>query len=254
MARASGTYAIITAPNPIPLDWPLTQEQADFLLNYNLEAMARLTVNPKELLKVGFQSPKELVAFAWRLLETDLSPIIRDMPYLKGPGFIHKKLYMIIALHGDVEDAARLLNRLKGVVQFFGLGEVPGEHDANTVLAESMGFFLMRDHFMPQKDRALMQEIEDYLLNCTIYGTDSCWPRNDGSGGDDDMRRYALNALAISCGERGRARIKEYAALPDEFSHIIAENRFELTKRIESYAHEIRHTLKPVLPREMMNE
>ena len=94
-------------------------------------------------------------------------------------------------------------------------------------------------------------EIEDYLLSCTRYGTPTCWPREDDLGPDDEMRRYALDALAISCGERGRARIQEYADDPQyEFSHIIAEHCFKLRDQVLSHGEEIPKTLSPVLPRE----
>ena len=249
--QLSAARGPIHLPNPFPSDWPLTQAQAEFLILYKAEAIARLSVDPQELLKVGFQSPKELVAFAWQLLETDLTPIERDMPILRGAGFVRQKLFVVIALHGDEEDAARLLERLKGVVQKSHLEESFGEYLEHTMLAESMGLFLMRDHFMPQKDRARMQEIEDYLLSCTRYGTPTCWPREDDLGPDDEMRRYALKALAISCGERGRARIQEYADDPQyEFSHIIAEHCFKLRDQVLSHGEEIPKMLSPVLPRE----
>ena len=248
--QLSAARGRIHLPNPFPSDWPLTQAQAEFLILYKAETIARLSVDPQELLKVGFQSPKELVAFAWQLLETDLTPIERDMPYLRGAGFVRQKLFVLIALHGDEEDAARLLERLKGVVQKSYLEESVGEYLEHTMLAESMGLFLMRDHFMPQKDRARMQEIEDYLLSCTRYGTPTCWPREDDLGPDDEMRRYALMALAISCGERGQARIQEYAEMPGDFSRIIADVNFKLRDQVLSHGEEIPKTLSPVLPRE----
>ena len=235
-------------PEVIPKDWPMTFEQFEFLMSGHLESMGRRSVDPDALNRAGFKNQKDLVAFAWEMLERDLSPFKRDQAF--APGHIHQVLYMIIGLHGDMKDAERLFHRLKNLKQKPSGIEPADEHVANKMLAQSMGLFLMRDHFMPQEDRALMEEIEDYLLDCTRYGTPSCWPREGLKSGDDEMRRYALMALAISCGEKGQARIQEYAEMPGDFSHIIADVNFKLRDQVLSHGEEILQMLSPVLPRE----
>ncbi len=236
-------------PKVTPKDWPMTFEQFNFLMSGSLQTLVRRAVNPEELKKAGFQSPKDLVAFAWDMLDADLTPFKRDQGF--PPGYIHQACFMMIGLHGDLEDAERLYHRLKSLVQKPIFEEAADESIANCALAQSMGLFLMRDHFMPQEDRSLMEEIEDYLLGCTKYGTPSCWPCADLDSGDDDMRRYALRALAMSCGEKGKARIQEYADDPQyEFSHIIADVCFELRDKVLIYGKEIPKMLSPVLPKE----
>ena len=233
-----------------PSDWPLSFEQLDFLMSGRLEKMARRSAEPKNREQAGWKTPQEMVAFAWNLLEADLHPIERDQGI--EPGKIHEAVFFLIGLHGDLEDARRLFDRLKSLVQAPREVEASDEHSAHTALAEAVGFFLMRDHFMPQKDRALMEEIEAYLSNCARYGAPSSWPREDAPSGNDDMRRYALKALAISCGEKGRERIQEYLNQPEgTLGRIAGQVCFDLTKRVESEAEEIRRTLQPVLPREI---
>jgi hypothetical protein len=232
-----------------PKDWPMTFEQLDFLMTGSLEWVGRKSVDLKALNEAGFKTTKDLVAFAWDLLGRDLEPIRRDQGI--DPGYIHRDCYLLIGLHGDLEDASRLYHRLKSLVRKPSFQTSADELIANNMLAQSMGLFLMRDHFMPQEDRALMEEIEQYLLGCTIYGTPSCWPTEGIKGGDDGMRRYALKALAMSCGEKGRERIQEYADDPEsDFSHIIAEVCFKQRDRVLGFEDDIKKTLSPVFARE----
>jgi hypothetical protein len=106
----------------------------------------------------------------------------------------------------------------------------------------------MRDHFMPQEDRSLMAEIEDYLLSCTVIDTPSCWPYPDLDNGNDSLRRYALNGLAYGCSARAEERIKTYLALPEnDLFHIEGEYDRKEMEETQKRGDEIRAKLVPVL-------
>ena len=233
----------IALPETKPDDWPITRAEVELLRSDHL----KLELKPWN--ELGYRHRADLVAFARKVLESDLAPIDRDLDN-SFSGRIQGAAYQLLGLYGSIEDAARHFQDVKDIVHRGGFYKEPvSDMLKNMDMVRSLGFYLMRDHFMPQSNRELMVEIEDYLLNCTVIGTPSCWPYPDFDNGDDDLRRYALNALAYGCSERTKERLKTYTSLkePDLF---LTEGRYdqEEMEKIEKRGDEIRAKLVPVLP------
>ena len=239
----------IALPDSTPDDWPLSVDEIRLLRRNHL----KLELKPWETL--GFHNREDIVDLAHKTLASDLSPIARDVV----DGFIGQLqgyAYQLLGLYGSLEDAERHFNAVKEIVHQGGLYEEPASNIVrHWQMLRSLGFYLMRDHFMPQKERSLMVGIGDCLLSCTSSGTPSCWPYPDYDNGDDSLRRYALNALSYSCSERAKERIKTYTSLPEP-DLFLTEGRYdqEEMEKIEKRGDEIRAKLRPVLSEKDLKE
>ena len=240
---------MVGIPEKTPEDWPLTRDEVE-LLRGDL-----LKLDPKPLEAAGLYKRSEIVKFAYKVLDLDLSPIERDL-ILITEGQLKGKAYYLLGLYGALGDAEKHFQDVKSIVHDVEYHkESDNDQRLHLRMVESLGFYLMRDHFMPQNDRKLMIEIEDYLLNCTIIDTPSCWPYPNRDNGNDDLRRYALNALAYSCSDRAKEQIKTYLAQPKELIlHIAGECNQRHMEEIEARADEIREKLLPGLSEKEMEE
>ncbi len=230
----------IGLPDVIPEDWPLTREEIEAL------EFSPVGLYTKALESIGLHTRSEIVAYAYKLLEMDLSPLER----YRHAGFFQGVAYQLLGLYGSLEDAEKHFHDVKSIVhQGEYLAEPLNDMLKNMQMIRSLGFYLMRDHFMPQENRSLMVEIEEYLLSCTIIDTPSCWPFSDLENGNDELRRYALNALSYSCSEKAKERMKTYLSLPEQrLLHIEGKYDQKELEETEKRGDEIRAKLKPVLP------
>ncbi len=237
------TECIVAVPDVTPEDWPLTNREVEYLRGDLLK------LDLKALDAIGLHKRAEIVAFAKRVLAADLAPIERDL-VLISEGQLKGKAYYLLGFYGSLEDATRHILEVKSIVHREDpWTESPSDSTKHERMIRALGFYLMRDHFMPQKDRALMTEIEDYLLSCTVIDTPSCWPYPDLDNGNDNLRRYALKALAYGCSARAEERIKSYLGESErKLLRLEGEYDREEMEKIEKRGDEIRAKLVPVLP------
>ncbi len=243
--KASDAAAqILGTPKKIPDDWPLTREEHD-LLTRNAKSGA---LDPKKLARAGLHSRKEIVDFAYRVLQMDLAPIARDMMstayYLVPLG-----AYTLLGYYGSLEDAAAQFEAVKAIDgQAVAEGRTPESRKFESMV-ETLGYYLMRDHFMPQKDRRLMMEIEDYLYRCSELNAPSCWPYEGMETSNDELRDGAFEAISYGCGERAKARAKKYAAEVEGCIYFVfGKDALEEMARVEGMQEKVVRQLPPVLP------
>ncbi len=236
--------AVLSSPKVVPADWPLTKDEHDFLTS----SVRRKALDPKELQKIGLHTRKEIVAFAYRVLEMDLAPIARTMNddayYLVPNG-----AYVLISYYGSQEDARKHFEAVKaldGEFSEFGDQAIRGRMSP---MIETLGYYLMRDHLMPQKERALMVELEDFLYRCSELDADSCWPYENMGSPNNYFRSSAVAAIGYGCSERTKIRAKKYAANPrGSLEFIEGEIMLAEIDYVENSGDFIKQRLPPVLP------
>ncbi len=235
---------ILGTPKKIPDDWPLTREEHD-LLTRNAKTGA---LDPKKLERAGLHSRKEIVDFAYRVLQMDLAPIARDMMstayYLVPLG-----AYTLLGYYGSLEDAAAQFEAVKAIDgKAVAEGRTPESRKFESMV-ETLGYYLMRDHLMPQKDRRLMMEIEDYLYRCSELNAPSCWPYEGMETSNDELRINAFDAVAYGCSDRAKTRAKKYTAQNEgSIYYAFGEDALKDMARIESMREKLLKQLPPVLP------
>ena len=230
-------------PRLAPKDWPLTREEVLFL-----RSPRQVLTNPQLPTNAGFHTPQEIVDFVHRVLNTDLSPIGRDTKNLT-PNVLQGHAYELLGLYGSAEDARFHLEEVKKIE-----GHAKGDANMKSLrMIQGLGYYLMRDHFMPQEDRAIIQEIEAYLEQCSDFDQPFCWPSNhqhlfpNKKKVINILNDGAFQALAYGCGEHVKSIAKEYSEYPQEgILHIIGENALNDIKHLESDAAQIRKLLPPV--------
>ncbi len=235
---------ILRSPDVVPKDWPLTKEEHDFLTS----GVRRKAFDPKELQKIGFHTRKEIVAFAYRVLEMDLAPIARTMNR-DAYRLVSEGAYVLLGLYGSLEDAQKHFDAVKALDGKLSEDIESIEAVRAQTLIKTLGYYLMRDHLMPQKERTLMVEIEDFLYRCGELDTDSCWPYENMISPNNYFRSRALETSAYSCSERIKARAKEYAANPKgSLESSVGEIMLQKMAYAEQNAELFKKRLPPVLP------
>ncbi len=222
-------------PYPVPDDWPITYDELLFLRQPD----AALIGQSQLIQQAGLQNHQQILEFAYRVLSIDLSPIDRDMMSW-DQGKLQGLAYEIIGLYGQIEDAKKHLQAVKDID-----GQKVKE-DRQTFwralwMIQGLGYYLMRDHLMPQKDRSVIREMEDYLYRCAAFDQPSCWNPNDPYIGYSYLNSSAYHALAMGCSARVRELSKQYASHPRlDILHVAGENAFKEMEKIEKNADVIR--------------
>ena len=236
--------AILGSPEIVPEDWPITKEEHDFL-TYGLRMNA---LDSKALQSIGLHTRKEIVEFAYRVLEIDLDPIARtmndDVYWLVPYG-----AYVLLSHYGSLEDAQKHFDAVRILDgQFSEQYHSPKGARARPMI-ETLGYYLMRDHFMPQKNRSLMAELEDYLYKCSEANAPSCWPYEGMPGTNNGLRVAALEAMSYSCSERAKQRAKmDTSDAQESVKKTYGTILLRKMESIEQNAAMIRRQLPPVLP------
>ncbi len=235
---------VIPTPAVIPEDWPISREEY-YLLTSDSQNRA---LDPQELQRAGLHSRKEIVDFAHRVLQMDLAPVARDMTsninYLVPLG-----AYTLLGYYGSLEDAAAQFEAVKAIDgKAVAEGRTP-ESRKFEPMVETLGYYLMRDHLMPQKDRRLMVEIEDYLYRCSELNAPPCWPYEGMETSNDELRINAFDAVAYGCSDRAKTRAKKYTAQNEgSIYYAFGEDALKDMARIESMRDKLLKQLPPVLP------
>ena len=242
--REDNTYAVVVGPpQEIPADWPMTREQY-LLIGYNAYERA---LDSKALELAGLHSRKEIVEFAYEVLKMDLSPIERDMIESSGRA-AQRGAYTLLSYYGSIEDAQKLFDAVKAIDGKVVDQNLDGQHTVYIKMVEALGYFLMRDHFMPQRERTLMQEIDDYLYQCSEISRDSCWDYEGRPEAIGSLMLAAIDGIERSCSDRVKARAKAQTAYPEgSITHQFGKSALEEIARIEDLADKIRKQLPPVL-------
>ena len=177
----------------------------------------------------------------------DLAPVARDMTsninYLVPLG-----AYTLLGYYGSLEDAAAQFEAVKAIDGEKVQKMSEAESDRLRPMIETLGYYLMRDHLMPQKDRRLMVEIEDYLYRCSAIESDSCWPYEGSNEVYDHLQSNAFYAVAYGCSDRTRARAKKYTTdTKGSIYEYYGRKALEEMARIEGMREKLLKQLPPVL-------
>ncbi len=243
--REDNAYAMMAVPpEKVPADWPMTREQY-MILGYDTPEHA---LDSKELEKAGLHSRKEIVGFAYKVLEMDLSPIARDMISSSGIA-AQMGAYELLGYYGSIEDAQKLFESVKAIDGKTARENLDGKQYLYWKMVESLGYYLMRDHLMPQKDRTLMQEIEDFLYRCSDIEQISCWDYESRPKVIDALTLHAIEAISLGSSERMHLRAKKYVTYPqDSIYHLYGSIELENLAWVEERAEKIKRQLPPMLP------
>ncbi len=167
-------FALILLLSPVHREegkvdvWPFTEEQFQMLLSDAFEH----SFDPQIRKKMQIETWEQMHDFIYALIESDYTKIVQNT--VANAGFFHKIAYQLLGLHGTIEDAEDLYRLVQNLS--FMKGTPIDYESAKFGMIRGLGFFLMRDHYFPQENRVLMQEIEDYLFYCSDWATPSCWP------------------------------------------------------------------------------
>ena len=225
-----------------PADWPITWNQYRWLTKRNLHK----SFDAEKLKKAGLKSGLEMRNFAVHLIEMDWAPLTRDFGLPAWAGY--REAYELLGLHGSLEDLQALFAQVKGLVARYHDEEAFDWVEAKKAMIKALGYFLLRDHFHPIKDRTLMKELEAYLYRCSDWDEPSCWKVTDLTKWEQPFRAVTDDALAISLNARGIARYQEWAKLKDYNRRTDAEYSLRLGGKLQKGAPFLREHLRPVLP------
>ncbi len=237
-------------PQQVPDDWPITKEQYELI---GWDTASKL-LDPQAIEAAGFHSRKEIVEFAYRLLKMDYTPIARVMGE-RFEGEDRGAAYEILGHYGSLEDAKKHFDAVKAI----DAGDYEKSSAQHQILTDymvrSLGYYLMRDHFLPQEDRDLMIEIEEFFYRCTEAGAHTCWLYNGQTTKVAYMQPSARYAIAKGCSERVKARAKAYASDPKgSWTEHCGHDILTIVKQTETNADRIRKQLPPVLPEKEIDQ
>ncbi len=232
------------SPSVSPSDWPLTQAEADFLIQ-NVRCGA---LDPEALQRVGLHSRKAITAFAHRVLQMDLSPCIRDAGSTASH-LLPLGAYTLLGYYGSLEDARAHFEAVKAL-DVGMLKQMPeDEWQRLEPMVETLGFYLMRDHLMPQPKRELIAEIDDYLYRCSSLEEPSCWPHDEPLEAIHELWSGAFHAMSASLSRRAKKRAQKYADFPRDsgpaFWGMVALKDIEIAEGLQERE---RKQLPPLLP------
>ena len=247
-------------PNDKPhSEWPFTDDQFKLLLYDAFDH----SFDPALRKKMNVETWEQMHDFIYALIESDYTKIVQES--VVDAGYFYKMAYSLIGLHGSIEDAADLYAQVKEIV-FNRKGSLDHEL-AQYGMIRGLGYFLMRDHYFPQKNRALMQEIEVYLFRCSDWETPSCWPYDYGFTEEEfgrpftehEKRPYrpiADEAISYGLSQRAFERCQKWLEAPQSLEmEWQAKLCISNLKGTEKFAQKIMPYLKPVLTyEEMMDE
>ncbi len=225
-----------------PADWPITWNQYRWLTKRNLHK----SFDAEKLKQAGLKSGLVMRDFAVHLLEIDFAPLTRDFGLPAWAAY--REAYELLGLHGSLEDLQELFTRVKALEARHYTEESSLLIDIKEEMITALGYFLLRDHFHPIKDRALMEEIEDYLYRCSDWDGASCWKNLSPTKLKLPFRSAADDALAISLSARGMAHYQEWVKAKDYNRRINAKVSLELIESLQKDEKFLRENLRPVLP------
>ncbi len=251
----TGYYDYVVVP-PMPSDWPYPDEWFD-ALRYSVHIRY---FNPNTLIRSGLTSRKEIVRFARSLLRYELDPELDPDEY-QAREIALTGAYDLLGIYGSLEDARMHFEAVKAIDASVEVEAVRDEQGfflyqnspAVTYgdMIESLGYYLMRDHFMPAKDRKLMREIEDYLYRCMDPQKPHCWGREDMDGLLDHYRLSAEDGFNLSCSDRANARLEEIREeIKGTWYEEVDYFNTDAIRCINSRQDKIRAYFPPVLPEE----
>ncbi len=237
-------------PQQIPDDWPITKAQYALI---GWDTASKL-LDPQAIEAAGFHSRKEIVAFAYRLLQMDYAPIARVMGG-SNEGEDRGAAYEILGHYGSLEDARKHFDAVKAIDGNQYEHENVNQMILMHYMIKSLGYYLMRDHFMPQKENDLIQQIEDYLYQCSEINASSCWPYEGIETPNDYLREYARAAVNLGCSQRAQSRAQENASqLKGSLYELYGSDDLAFIERTEAKADRIKNQLPPVLPEEEIDQ
>ncbi len=231
-------------PSARPCDWPYALEEFSFLV-HNARCGA---LDPEALQRVGLHSRKEITAFAHRVLKMDLSPCMSGVSSSVA-GLASLGAYTLLGYYGSLEDAQAHFEAVKALDAGTLKKMSESERARLEPMVETLGYYLMRDHLMPQPKRELVAEIEDYLYRCSSIEGPSCWPHEEFDEAIHDLWSGAFSAMSLSLSRRAKKRAQKYADFPKEsepaFWGRIALKQIEIAEGLQERE---RKQLPPLLP------
>ncbi len=165
--------------------------------------------------------------------------------------------YYLLGYYGSLEDAQKIFEEVKQINSRDDTEEWEDQWIMYVRMIESLGLFLMRDRFMPQKDRALMTEIEEFLERCAeLVKGEGCWTAEDQQSIRGTLCNVSFDALSDGGGQKIKAYLKKIEDYLETHSGREERRYAELqlkritknTECLDSRAENIRKYFPPVQP------